>query len=286
MPFDGDLQPNDGGWTITVEPSPSISEQSQFWSTAQRLAYHQITASVAFHVVTAIQNNDLRRRREKLLLPQGDAKIFFRLLRDEYNAIRVTIFEVHFRDSDDDHDPDGGAPAPHPLDPLVLNVSGCGNRFSIDYVEGVLPRPPCTNRINRLQLAYTPFSVQVSERGSIESARYYLVELRGITHSQNSYENWQHAAAKQASSKYASWEIERLFQNDSALSVGCGADPVVASCCRMESFAQDSRKSANTITRTIIATDARYSLSLPSLAFHIHKSSRIYTHQIHPSGSS
>ena len=66
MPFDGDLQPHDSGWTIKVEPSPSISEQSRLWSPAQRLAYHEIAAGVAYHAVTAIQSNALRKRREAL----------------------------------------------------------------------------------------------------------------------------------------------------------------------------------------------------------------------------
>ena len=169
MPFDGDLQPHDSGWTIKVEPSPLISEQSQLWSPAQRLAYHDIAAGVAFQAVTAIQNNTLRTRRERLPLPQGVARYFFRQLRNQHNTICITIFEIHFYDPNDDHDPDGGARSLRPLDPLVLNVSGAGKRYSIDYVEGVLPRPPRKDRNILGEFMISHFKSDLIDNGKIEN---------------------------------------------------------------------------------------------------------------------
>jgi hypothetical protein len=149
MPFDGDWQPDEQGWTIKVEPSPSILKHWRHWPSARREAYHEIAAGMAFHVVTAIQENDLATRRAGLRLPQGIVRYFLRRLRDERNCICVTIFEIDFYDpdTDPDNDPDGGAKAPAPLEPLVLDITGRGRRYAVIYVEGVFRVPPRSNTI-------------------------------------------------------------------------------------------------------------------------------------------
>src|SRR5882724_6520716 len=94
MPFDGDLQPHDRGWTIKVEPSPVIARLWRRWSGERRDAYHQLAAWVAYDAITAIQNDRLKTRRKSLRLPEGVVGYLFRQLRREHNTILITIFEV------------------------------------------------------------------------------------------------------------------------------------------------------------------------------------------------
>ncbi len=183
MPFDGDWQPDEQGWTIKVEPSPSILKHWRHWSSAQREAYHEIATGMAFHVVTAIQQDDLVTRRAGLRLPQGVVRYFLRRLRDERNCVCVTIFEIHFcdPDTDPDNDPDGGPKAPSTLEPLVLDITGRGRRYAVIYVEGVFQAPPCSNTLTppspissprhdficanaRALFSYSMFSQLVSQR--------------------------------------------------------------------------------------------------------------------------
>ncbi len=134
MPLTGDLRPRADRWTIRVEFSSSLFVQSLFWPTLQQRACHEVAAGVAFHVVNAIQQGALRRRRVILFpLPQGDVSFFLRQIPDEHNAIRVTIFEIRFNDPDPDDDPNGGMPAPHPFDPLVLDIRLREGRAAVRY---------------------------------------------------------------------------------------------------------------------------------------------------------
>jgi hypothetical protein len=284
MPFDGDLQPQDSGWTIKVEPSPSISEQSRLWSPAQRLAYHEIAASVAFHAVTAIQNNALRRCREALSLEQGVARYFFRQIRNEHNTIRITIFEIHFHDPNDDHDPDGGAPAPRPLDPLVLNVSGAGNRYAIDYVEGVLPPPRHTNRISQFKLTYMACDMRTSTRGTIGSARYSSAELYRFNHDLVSQNYWPRpqAVAAEPFTKHVIWRIRKLSNCDTISIIGRTASPGGTISGGIERLGQNPDKDADITTEAIEAADTQCDFLLPSIAFC--NSPKLYTQQIYPSG--
>jgi hypothetical protein len=284
MPFDGDLQPHDSGWTIKVEPSPSISEQSRLWSPAQRLAYHEIAAGVAYHAVTAIQSNALRKRREALSLEQGVARYFFRQIRNEHNTICITIFAIHFDDPNDDHDPDGGAPAPRPLDPLVLNVSGAGNSYAIDYVEGVLPRPRHTNRIDQFILTYTARDVRTSTHDTIGSARYSLAESFRISDdlvSQN-YLLRSHAIVEELFAKHAILRIRQLSYCDtiSFIDRTGGADGTISG--GIERLGQNPNKDAEITTEAIEATEAQCDFLLPSTASR--NLPKLYTQQIYPSG--
>jgi hypothetical protein len=150
MPLDGLMAvPQPNGWTIKVWPTPTILAQARHWSERKRKAFHKLAAAAAYKAIDAIQLNALYQRRAKVNCRGSWARYFFRVDARERRTILVTIYEFHFHDTNPDTDPDprDGNRSLSPVDLLILNVSGSGRRYSIDYVEGVLPRPPTRNLI-------------------------------------------------------------------------------------------------------------------------------------------
>ena len=281
MSLTGDSRPRADRWTIRVEFSRSLFVQSLFWPTAQRRACHEVAAGVAFHVVTAIQQDALRTRRVKLFpLPQADVSYFFRQFRDEHNTIHVTIFAIFFDDSDDDHDPNGGMPAPHPFDPLVLNISGC--------VKGVLPLSRRTNRRGHMKLIFTPFNVRVTAYDVNGLAGYSLAQLCRAMHIQTRYENFLHAARENASrkatpQKRTSWKMDKLFPSSRSIYIDRASSLIDNISRGMENISIKPFIPANITARIPIYAVPRYGFSLQRLA--LFNSSTIRTRSIYPSGS-
>jgi hypothetical protein len=283
MPLTGDSRPRADRWTIRVEFSSSLFVQSLFWPTLQQRAWHEVAAGVAFHVVNAIQQGALRRRRVILFpLPQGDVSFFLRQIPDEHNAIRVTIFEIRFNgpDPDEDPDPNGGMPAPHPFDPLVLDISGC--------VKGVLPLSRRTNRRSRLKLVFTPFDVRVTAYGVNGLAGYSVAQLCRTMRIQTDYENFMRAAREKASrkgtpQKRASWKMDKLFPSSKSIYINSALSFIGDISRGTKKLAVNPNIHANITARIPIYADARYGLSLQRLA--LFNASRIRTRNIYPSGS-
>lgn len=285
MPLDGPRAHQPNGWTIKVEPSPFVATQRQQWSQQRRNIYDQIAVEVAYAAITALQKRRLRTCRTSLWHVEGEAFYFFRRDRRAARTILITIFKIDFHtpDCDPDPDPGTGASAPHPLEPLVLDVSGFGRRYSIDYVEGALPLPPRTNRIDRLGFIYTTFNAPVSAHGTVDSAVYCFPPLFGIADKHNFYRGYLRlqAATTRSFAKHSSWKLDELFQHANTPSLGRTAG-VVTIFRGMERFAQNPGNGVDITTEVVGATDAQYCLLSPDIASR--NSSKICTQQIYPSG--
>ena len=172
MALDGPTAaPKPERWTIRVEATPGIAQWSRRWSEQRQYTYHELVALVAYEAITAIQHNNLRKRRAPLAHPDlGRVCYFFRRCTIEDFTILITIYQIEFHETDPNPPPPngGGHPMPAPIDPLTLDVSGSGKYYCIDYVEGVLVCPP----IKKICI------IQSSELGGIQPD-YDVFESRG-----------------------------------------------------------------------------------------------------------
>ena len=128
-------------WTIKVWATPELAAARERWSERRQAALHEIAADLVHVAIRAVQTRFLRTRRTSVWLAEGEVFYFFRRDRRAPRTILITIFKIDFHAPDCDP-PKPGASAPEPPEPLVVDATISKDAFTIDYVEGVLPRPP------------------------------------------------------------------------------------------------------------------------------------------------
>jgi hypothetical protein len=141
MPLDApSREPEPIRWTIRVELTPQLEAQSPHWSRVKREAFHQLATDAAFAVIDDIQSEHLGRRRDKIERDGSQISFFFRVDAREGQTIRVTVYEFDYH-GPNAPEPNGGQSV-MPIESLVLDISGDGIIFGIDYVEGEFRVPP------------------------------------------------------------------------------------------------------------------------------------------------
>jgi hypothetical protein len=247
-------------WTIKVWATPQLAAERDRWSGQRQTAFHQIAADLAYMGVDAIQARFLRTRRESLWHAEGEVRYFFRRDKHARRTILITIFKIDFHFSDCDP-PKPGASAPRPLDPLVIDVSGSGKRYSIDYVEGVLPRPPRTNRIERLKYIYATDNAHVSVYELASSLGYSYPRVFCV--GDDGVHNLGHLHLRKKVKRTA-WEMSGFSRCPDASSTAGVAGPFGAISDGISRLAITLRNDVDISSTDAGTIDACHGLSLPS----------------------
>ncbi len=276
MPVDGYREVRHyESWTIEVEPSPAIVARWRRWRSRWRADYHKFTQGLFYEAVDAIQDDILFRRRRTLELAEGCAHYFFRC---EFNAIRITIEKIDFNYPDSDPDPHGGEFALHPLEPLFVNVSRIGREFRSDYVEGVWLRPSHINGFDQSKLACATHDAHSSADriiGSTSCSYSLPFILLGDLSSPRRCLNI--STSGKIFTSYASWKIDRLFQNDIA-----DRPSIQAGACITSDLANHICKGGTAESKTNNHYAVKYSYLLSNTTHGFLP--EIYSRFIYPSG--